>query len=261
MYDEGKEWTTPASKAQGKNFTANILSQAMIKTQQSGKKVKWVVHGDGAKIFHQAIKRLQGRDMSGHTFLFAAPSEDMTKILPIMRQSKMNLHDDVMVYQEDDWSHSGNRTNKAVGEEVSKFSNFSHKGGLMKDKADKSKNDVRGKVLGAAGFFPDLLKNASTGFAFTTVAGNFAGFGGAPLMVAAATTSAAFVGAKAFNDVKNMQYTTQSLRNTAMQKVVDPNLNPHLNPYASREEMNAAFKQHSGGKLKTFAAIVKSLGR
>ena len=256
MYDEGKEWTTPSSKAQGKNFTANILSQAMIKTQQSGKKVKWVVHGDGAKIFHQAIKRLQGRDMSGHTFLFAAPSEDMTKILPIMRQSKMNLHDDVMVYQEDDWSHSGNRTNKVVGKEVSKFRNFADKGGLMQDDAGKAKNDVRGKVLGAAGV-SDLLKNAGAGFA----AGNLAGFGGSPLMMTAAVAGAAFVGAKAFVKANDVQFATQSLRNTAMEKIADPNLNPHLKPYATRSEMNAAFKKHSGGKLKTFAAIVKSLGR
>ncbi len=261
LYDDNIEWKTPAQKTQGKDFTANLLSQAMIKAQQSGKKIKWVVHGDGAKVFHQAIQRLQGKNMSNHTFLFAAPSEDMTKILPLMRQSKMNLHDDVMVYQEDDWSQAGNRTNKSIGKEVSKFGgDFTSKGFNMQDDAGKTKNDLRGKYVNAAGF-SGLLKNASAGFGLTAAIGTVAGAGGAPLMTAAAVASAAYVGAKALIDIKGMQYSTQSLRNTAMQKVVDQNLNPHLNPYATRAQMNASYKQHSGGRVKTFAAIIKSLGK
>ncbi len=261
LYDDDKEWKTPAHKLQGKNFTANLLSQAMINSQRNKKKVKWVVHGDGAKIFHQAIQKLNGKNLDGHTVLFAAPSEDMTKILPLMRQSKMNLHDDVMVYQGDDWSHSKNRTSKAVGQEVSKFGgDFANKGKFMQDDAGKTKNDFRGKILGAAGL-SDLITKAGTGFGLTTAAGTIAGASGAPLLTAAAVAGAAYAGAKAFVDIKGMQYTSQSLRNSSMQNVVDPALNPHLNPYATRAEMNAAFKQHSGGRLKTFATIIKNLGK
>ncbi len=252
LYDEQKEWKTPANKVQGKNFTANLLSQAMIQAQQSGKKVKWVVHGDGAKIFHQAIQRVQGKDMSNHTFLFAAPSEDMTKILPLMRQSKMKLHDDVMVYQDDDWTHSKNRTSKKVGQEVSEFGGeFSAKGSKMQDKAGKSRYDLNvGKRLGAANFGYGAAATAATAIG-----------AGIPALTAAAVTAGVFIAAKTAVGIPGMIYNSQSLRNIAMDKVVNPDLNPHLNPYANREDMNALFKQHSGGKFKTFATIIKSLAK
>ena len=252
LYHEDKEWKTPAHKTQGQDFTANILSEAMIKTQQSGKKVKWVVHGDGAKVFHKAIQRLQGKDLSNHTFLFAAPSEDMTKILPLMRLSKMKLHDDVMVYQDDDWTHSKNRTSKKVGQEVSKFGGeFSAKGSKMQDKAGKSRYDLNvGKRLGAANFGYGAAATAATAIG-----------AGIPALTAAAVTAGVFIAAKTAVSIPGMIYNSQSLRNIAMDKVVNPDLNPHLNPYANREDMNALFKQHSGGKFKTFATIIKSLAK
>ncbi len=47
-----------------------IASEGMLRAQQQGKKVNWVVHSDAVKVFYQAMQRLQGKNLNQHSVFF-----------------------------------------------------------------------------------------------------------------------------------------------------------------------------------------------
>ncbi|WP_444993990.1 hypothetical protein [Aliikangiella sp. IMCC44359] len=55
-----------------------------------------------------------------------------------------------------------------------------------------------------------------------------------------------------------MKRSIESMRNISANNIADPNLNPHLHPFKSTPEMNAFVANQTGGKAKSFAALIKA---
>jgi hypothetical protein len=105
LYDKGKKWKTPAQKQVTSEVTAMRLANAMKEASTRKHSVQWLVHGDGTKVLHQALLRLykiKDIDLSGHTLMFMAPQDVVADILPLARQCKIVLHNDVMKIHDDD---------------------------------------------------------------------------------------------------------------------------------------------------------------
>jgi hypothetical protein len=246
LYRRGVKWKTPDQKQQSKQFTANILSEAMLRAQHSGKEVSWVVHGNGAQVFQNALQRLQGKKLDKHKVMFLGPAVgNMEKILPMMRQSDMQLHTDAMKTQIDDWVGWKNKTNKKIAEEVAKFGKeysgaaatikFDSKFAfdtMLKTRADRAFNVGYGLgVFAAAPAFPEIAMGAAV-LGVTKLAWN------ASVLIRKAET----------------------IRNVAANSVADPALNPHLNPYKTPGQMNQSIENASGeSTAKSFVTIVRTM--
>ncbi len=221
LHYQKKRWKTPQNKINGKSFTAKLLGDSILEAQRRGKEVNWVVHGDGAKIFLEAMQRISNHKLDKHRVLFLAPRESMVNILPLVRQSQMKLHKSVMKFQADDWSEGSfkNRTHTAVGKEVEKFGEgFKQKSAEMRLEATSNSLKVGALALTAGSLYK------------------------LPAALAA----------------PSLAWRSQSLRNMASLNIADPALNPHLHPFKSKSEMHAHVITETGGLAKSFAAVVKA---
>ncbi len=238
LYYKNKVWKTPQDKLKGKDFTAKLLSEQLLDSQRRGQEVNWVVHGDGAKVFLDAMTRISSNKLDKHRVLFLAPKADMVKILPLVRQSQMKLHSSVMTFQADDWNREGgkNRISQDVAKEVAKF------GGAFQGKADAMANEAainRDKLM--------VLGRKS-----------FKAGGWAASALIHPAIPAVGAGLNMAFGMPAMARGVESIRNFSANNIAAPDLNPHLHPFKSTPEMNAFVASQTGGKMKSFAAVVRA---
>ena len=242
LYDDGKEWKTPAQKKVTQEVTAARLAQAMKDATARKQPVQWLVHGDGAKVLQQALQRAKGADLRGHTLMFMAPSETVADILPLARQSKMTLHNDVMKIHDDDLESKrrqwGRGERKQLEKELNQFG--------MGEQAYTLTNKLRKDRI--------------------SMAKSLTGFGKASFNLATMIMAPAAVTLK-FGKVTNGLLSgltaldsAQTFRNrvAASKKVTNPAYNPHLNPHKSVDQLNFAARQAAGSIAKTFVDVVKA---
>lgn len=150
----GKEWRTPEQKLVNSGHAAALLGNALLEAQQRKHKVQWTVHGNGAKLFGDALRRLGEENLDCHEVIFLAPSDDanLPGILGQMRRANMRLHEEVMRFQTDDWSSSQNRVFRTlqIKNEVEQF------GESYKTAAAT----IQGRGLGGLGIAGGLLAKA-----------------------------------------------------------------------------------------------------
>jgi len=246
LYRRGVKWATPEQKQQSKQFTANMLSEAMLRTQHSGKEVSWVVHGNGAQVFQNAMRRLQGKKLDKHKVMFLGPAVgDMEKILPMMRQSEMQLHTDVMKTQKDDWVGWKNKTNKNIANEVAKFG--------------KDYSDAAASIKYDSQLAFDTLYKVKTNSAGNALLG-LGALAAAPVFPEVAMGAAALAAIKLAWNASILVRNAETMRNIAANTVTDPALNPHLNPNKTPGQMNQLIENASDGSTaKSFVTIVRAM--
>jgi hypothetical protein len=246
LYRRGVKWKTPDQKQQSKQFTANILSEAMLRAQHSGKEVSWVVHGNGAQVFQNAMQRLQGKKLDKHTVMFLGPAVgNMEKILPMMRQSDMQLHTDAMKTQIDDWVGWKNKTNKNIASEVAKFGK-EYSGAAATIKFDS-------KLA-----FDKMFKIRANSVVTTGI--GVCAFVTAPVLPQLALGAATLGAVSLAWNASVLIRKAETARNMAANFVADPALNPHLNPYKTPGQMNQSIENASGeSTAKSFVTIVRAM--
>jgi hypothetical protein len=232
LHDNGKQWKTPAQKRVTKEVTAKRLADALVDSQRRKQPVQWVIHGNGTKVMKEALERLSGADLSGHTVLFMAPTLAVADILPLARHCKMQLHDSVMqIHDDDDVSKAAQFGSGAKLERELKAFGLEDKGALLRGRIRK---DTLEAVAGLGG------------------AGSL-GLGVGTFLTTGAFSAGAALGAAPF-----LIYQAQSIRNRLATPLTNPAYNPHLNPHMSVEELNLAAKKASGSLAKTFVDVVKA---
>lgn len=237
LFKDGKEWKTPQQKLRGQVMT-ELLARALKDCQLHKQEVKWVVHGDGARLLRKTLEKVGGADLSNHTLMFMAPMDTVADILPMARRSKMNLHQDVMKINDDDLESQrhqwGRDDRKKLGSELRQYG--------MDDKAYTLTNTLRKRRI-------------STGKAMLTVGGAAFSAGsllsGIPALTVGGAVGGAFTAATALD-------TAQTIRNRMAASITNPAYNPHLNPHKSVEELNLAARKASGGLAKTFVDVVRA---
>ncbi len=240
LYDNNKEWKTPTQKKVTREVTAARLAHAMKDATARKQPVQWVVHGEGAKVLQQALQRAKGADLSGHTLMFMAPMETVADILPLARQSKMTLHNDVMKIH----PHDGASKMAQMGSGRRLESELKQYG--MGDQGELLKTQLRQDGITSL----KALKGAgSAGF----TAGAFLMSPTVPAMTVVGAIGAGFTIATAVD-------TAQAVRNrvAGARKITNPALNPHLTPHKSVNQLNQAAKKASGSLVKTFVDVVKA---
>ncbi len=236
LYTKNMIWKTPKQKKHSQSSAAELLKNVLVESQNNNKKVQWVIHGDGSKLLDSALKLAGGTNLSNHTMLFCSPTEKVSKILPSMKRNKINLHDDVMKIQDDDWKSKSAQmfSGRAMQKELSKFPGFEDKAAILKGEAFKNLRGVVGEVKGAGAM----------------------GWGiGAAILAPAAPGVLAIGGA--IWGAYDMWKKAQSIRNSAATNTTNASLNPHMQPFKSTDEMNLLAKKHSGSTLKTFVDVLK----
>lgn len=113
----GKSMISPEQKQTNHEHVVGLLGNTLLKAQNDSRKYQWTVHGSGAKIFSDAMKRLDGQTLDCHEVMFMAPtmSADMKNTIRAMKNSNMTLHPDVMKFNADDWSGLNHRTYGSKG--------------------------------------------------------------------------------------------------------------------------------------------------
>ena len=256
LYTKGMRFKTPTQKRKGLAQTADMLKNQILNADRNVENMKWVIHGDGAKLFGKALKMLDGYDLSRHTMLFLAPREDVAQLLPAMNRSGIKLHGDVMSIQDDDWSSRSKQmlSGAKMSRELASYGGFSGSTGLEKGMVfrETARNDLFATVksLTASATFGAGAITAGSAIA----AGSF--MVAAPAAIGVGTIAA---GAGAVMSAYSMAAKAQSLRNSAANNVTNANLNPHLNPTKSKGAMNAAVAIHSGGQVSSFVKVLKAV--
>ncbi|TVZ38947.1 hypothetical protein P886_3333 [Alteromonadaceae bacterium 2753L.S.0a.02] len=240
LYDKGTEWRTPRQKSFSQSLAAQKLSKAFLDAQEKNKDVQWVIHGDGAYLLDKALNLTGGRSLNKHTIIFLSPTKNIASILPKVRKSNINLHDDVMKIHDDDIKSLRAQLGSplALRSELLKFPG-------MEDQADLLGKQRFDNTLRMGGY---IKAAASLG----------SGIGAFLLSPAAPTLlTLAGIGAGAYATWES----AKTWRNIAANKSTNPGINPHMHPYKNRDEMNLHAKKYAGGQLKTFAVVLKELFR
>ncbi len=246
LYDNGKKWKTPAQKQVTSEVTAMRLANAMKEASTRKHSVQWVVHGDGTKALHQALLRLykiKDIDLSGHTLMFMAPQDVVADILPLARQCKIVLHNDVMKIHDDDIDSKrlqwGPLNRRKLGNELNQYG--------MPDQAYKLTNKLR---RDQASMVKSLHSLGRLTFNLTTLI----------VAPAKATLSYGRVSSTLLSALTAFD-SAQTFRNrlAAHKKITNPAYNPHLNPHKSFDDLNLEAKKASGNDVvKTFVDVVKA---
>ncbi|MGI9282021.1 MAG: hypothetical protein ACR2PX_20655, partial [Endozoicomonas sp.] len=173
--------------------------------------------------YKKTLQRLQGQKLDKHTMFFAAPTETMSGLLPLVRKAGINLHKDVMKFNAHDWSKPINRLDPRIKREISAF------GESHKNSADEFGQRVWADVQAAAawGLFSSAL----------------------PTMGVKASLLVGLPGR------------LQATRNMFANHANDPTLNPHMHPFKTTESMNAHISKNNGGEARSFIQLTKSLSR
>ncbi|ABC27580.1 hypothetical protein HCH_00680 [Hahella chejuensis KCTC 2396] len=86
-----------------------LLADAIIEAQEKGQEIEWTLCGDGARLFFEALRRIDGIVLDKQYVRFIAPTQDLTTLLPLMRGLGMKLFGDVLSYHKYDFFSVGNR--------------------------------------------------------------------------------------------------------------------------------------------------------
>ncbi|KEQ12262.1 hypothetical protein GZ78_27965 [Endozoicomonas numazuensis] len=244
FYSRKKVWKTPQQKQNCFEFAANQLGNVLLNAQYRQQKIQWTVHGDGSRLLKRALMRLQGQNLDGHTVFFAAPTEWMAGLLPLMRKCGMKLHDEVMAFNADDWRAPGNRLDPRIITEIQSF------GPAYRQAAQKYKQAMQSDMITAFGW-GTLASTPLTGsFIDSLMDGQF-------LDTMGPRETAGVLGGISLAVARR----GRSLRNMTANRANDPALNPHMHPFKSASSFNAHVAQGNGGEFKSFLAICKSLGK
>lgn len=245
LYDDGKEWKTPAQKKVTQEVTAARLAQAMKDATVRKQPVQWLVHGDGAKVLQKALQRAKVADLSGHTLMFMAPNEVVADILPLARKLKMNLHEDVMKIHDHDLASKqlqwGRGNRKKLVQELEKYG-MDDQAYLLSKKLGRDRISLTKK----------LSSLSWKAFNLTTMVIAPAAAAMGPDKIAGKVSDAVLSGMSALD-------TAETFRNhiAATSNIKNPAYNPHLNPHKSVDQLNLAAKKASGSVAKTFVDVVK----
>jgi hypothetical protein len=243
MYKNGKRMVSQG-KATNQRLTADRLAEALKEAQSRNKKVQWVVHGDGIYALESALKKVSGKSLDCHTAIFLSPNSDVSKILPLMNRSGMKIHDTVYQTHDDDLisrdaqSGNGRRLKNALVEM-----------GHDNNAAAVMKTDANNNVWKKAAM---LTASAGTGFGLGTLMLN------PVISIPLVTVGGVAAGAIA---LKGNVDAAKSVKNNvaARMGVTEPALNPHLNPFASKTDMNQKATDFRRAQGKSFVSRV--LGR
>lgn len=243
LYHRGRFWRSPTQKNTNKQVTATHLKEALLDAQTRKHKVQWVVHSDGAHLLHDALKMLGGRDLSYHTMIFLAPTKDVSAIMPMVRDSKINLHSDVMRMHDDDWRSKKTQmdSGKKLEGELSQIPGFADRAEVLRKQASRDRY----------GFVNNILKGIGSPAAIASVGSLFVA---PPVAIGGAAATMAW---KAYGAVANDKH--QSLRNMVASDTKNDGLSPHMHPFKTRDEMNQHARKHSGSTSKTFRDVVREL--
>lgn len=234
LYEGMKLWQTPKQKCTNHAYTATALAKALLEASGRRQVVQWAVHGDGAHVLLGALKKLQGKDLSNHTVMFLSPTKEVSAILPLMREAKMGLHDDVMKIQDSDWRSKQSQMwhFHSLKKQLSQMPGFEDQAHLQSTQRFKDLRTWTGMVAGAA----------TSGFGLAAFS---------PAIPTVGAIAGAALGAFA------MWEKAQSIRNIAANSINNPGLNPHMQPFKTNDQMNLHARKHSGNALKTFADVIK----
>ncbi|WP_028885496.1 hypothetical protein [Teredinibacter turnerae] len=150
LRDKGCNWYTPEQKQVNRKHAAGMLGNGILEAQQRGQVVQWSIHGNGAKLFGEAIERLKGQNLDKHEVIFLSTPDEahLGKILGRVRAAGMKLHEDAVKVHEDDWSGALNRTIRAgeIANQVAKF------GEEHVTQADVIRSQGKASLLASAGW-------------------------------------------------------------------------------------------------------------
>ncbi len=247
---KGMNWRTPTQKRTNQQTASLRLAKALHDAQKIGQEVQWVVHGNGSKVFSDALKAIPGVKLDKHKVLFAAPTEPLGQLLPLVTQAGMTVHDDIMKGHSHDWTSLANRLQlngfntalKDLGPEYAERSEeLREEGTTAKLKFAQS---LSGAFASGGGI---TLALTSPHIALATMGSTVSG---GAVGIAAAGISAIALWQKA-----------KSLRNIAGNVTTNANLNPHMQPFMNPDQFNAQARRQHGNAANTFVALVRNAWR
>ncbi|MDG9668844.1 hypothetical protein ONV78_13960 [Hahella sp. CR1] len=86
-----------------------LLADAIIAAQEKGQEIEWTLHGDGSRLFFEALQRIDGIVLDKQYVRFVAPTQDLRTLLPLMRGLGLKLFGEVLSYHKYDFFSVGNR--------------------------------------------------------------------------------------------------------------------------------------------------------
>ncbi len=247
---KGMNWRTPTQKRTNQQSASLRLAKAMHDAQKIGHEVQWVVHGNGSKVFRDALKAIPGVKLDKHKVLFAAPTEPLGQLLPLVTQAGMTVHEDIIKGHSHDWTSLANRLqlngfNSALND---LGPNYAERAGELGEEGSTARLTFIQSLSGA------LTSGGGITLALTSPHIALAGLGsavsGGAVGVAAAGISAVALWQKA-----------KSLRNIAGNVTTNANLNPHMQPFMNPDQFNAQARRQHGNAANTFLALVRNARR
>ena len=239
LYKHGKKWRTPSQKLTTKAVTVSRLKEAFESTQNQNNKVNWVIHGNGITLLREALQKANGKNLSNNNIIFMAPTEDLSRTLPLLKKCNISLHKKVMQIHPHDWTSKRAQLKNPA---------------LVKEQLGHWGYEDRGEILWSDRR-DDLASIAKTGLKMPAKIGllSTGAFLAAPTGFGAliAMTVGGIVGG--YDALKS----SQKIRNMASNSISDTSYSPHLNPHKGVKELNLAAKNASGSLIKTFWDVVK----
>ncbi len=242
---KGMNWRTPTQKRTNQQSASLRLAKALHDAQKIGHEVQWVVHGNGSKVFRDALKAIPGVKLDKHKVLFAAPTEPLGQLLPLVSRSGMTVHEDIAKGHSHDWTSLANRLQlngfntalKDLGPEYAERSEeLREEGATAKLKFAQS---LSGAFASGGGITLALTSP------HIALAGLGSAVSGGAVGIAATGISAIALWQKA-----------KSLRNIAGNVTTNATLNPHTQPFMNPDQFNAQARRQHGNAANTFLALV-----
>jgi hypothetical protein len=247
---KGASWRTPTQKRTNQQSTSLRLAKALHDAQKIGHEVKWVVHGNGSKVFSDALKALPGVKLDKHKVLFAAPTEPLGQLLPLVSRSGMTLHEDITKGHSHDWTSLANRL------QLQGFNNaVKNLGPDYAERADELREEgATAKVKFAQSLSGAFTAGGGITLAITSPQVVLTALGAS---VSGGVAGAAVAGFSAIT----LWQKAKSLRNIAGNLTDDAALNPHMQPFMNPDQFNAQARRQHGNVANTFIALVKQAWR
>ncbi len=243
-------WRTPTQKRTNQQSASLRLAKAMHDAQKIGHEVQWVVHGNGSKVFSDALKAIPGVKLDKHKVLFAAPTEPLGQLLPLVTQAGITVHEDIIKGHNHDWTSLANRLQlngfnsalKDLGPD------YAERAGELGEEGSTARltfiQSLSGAFTSGGGI---TLALTSPHIALATVGSTISG---GTVGIAAAGISAIALWQKA-----------KSLRNIAGNVTTNATLNPHMQPFMNPDQFNAQARRQHGNAANTFLALVRNAWR
>jgi hypothetical protein len=256
LYAKGVQYNENSANSQ---IALHGLRQALMQAKLDKREVRWAVHGDGIHVLYNALKHMPKQDFSNHTFMFLSSTYDISKILPLLRERQMKLHDDVLQIQENDTlaleAQYGNH--KRLKHELSQFPGFENKAETLAEKSLASTRKQHDHIMGAAVLGSGVAGTVVAAKALATKAAAFIAISNPITAVVAAGAGAGYVAYKGVRKAQDVVKSAKNLRNMAAHDIPDPSINPHLNPFGDTIDLNNAFSARFGAAGQSFYHVLK----